>query len=576
MGKAKHLSTKKNNNKIIPMALDADFFFERVLRHLDRNNYSKALKYLWRIVDVEPNVPIHYCNLAGLLSEMGRFSESNELLLHVVEKLDPSLTECYYFLANNYAYLDEPESSFKYIHRYLDANPQGEYVEEALEMLTYISPEVDSIEEATDENEREQFILHYKAKALLEEGKFYDATTKLKSMVENYPDFLAARNNLALAYFYQGNHLKAIEQANLVLDKDQANIHALCNLAIFYQNLSYTAEMNNILAMLRKILPFQREHLYKLATTFAILGDHRMAYQHLNQLIRNGEILNSTLLHYGAVAAFNTGNYLVAEKWWEQIPKIDSDSEIARFYLDTTRDLKETGFVLPVYAYQYELPFEQIVNSLKHNRKQEKNAFNFTAFTWGLKNGKDTIKEQALLGLAFFDEAQAELTLRDFLLDEDNSFLLKKKALIALNEMQATPPYTVSTNGKTFQMERQIPDFGIWKHSWLEVLQLIEDKIGAKYSIIELYDAKILWYDFLSETYPQTPQVRKAAGWAAAIEYLVGKMHEKPMQISRLAKKYDCTKQTILKNIRHLEEVLQLTKKLGKLINPIDFDFPNP
>lgn len=565
MGKLSNLSARKKENKIIPMALDADFFFERALRHLDKNDYSKALKYFWRIVDVEPNDPVHYCNLAGLLSEMGRFKESNGLLLHVVEKLDPNLTECYYFLANNYAYLEESESSFKYIHRYLDADPQGEYAEEALEMLAYISEEIEDVDEEADEEEKKQFILHYKAKSLLEEGKFYEATKKLKAMVEDYPDFLAARNNLALAYFYQGNQLKAIEQAELVLDKDSANIHALCNLAIFYQSSNNKKRLDNFLVILRKILPFQRENLYKLATTFAILGDHDMAYKHLSQIIRNGEILNSTLLHYGAVAAYNTGNYSTAIKWWEQILKIDKSSDVARYYLETTLSGRDEGITLSVFAYQYELPFEQIVNSLKGNPAIHNNSYTLSSFIWGLKNGDEKTKEQILLGLALLNNDKAEKALRDFLISDDESYILKKKTLVALNEIQAIPPYEVKINGKLLQMDRQIPDFSLWRPNWLEVLELIEQKLGNRYSLIEVYDAKILWYDYISQTFPQTPQIRKNESWVAAIEYLVGKLHQKPVQISRLSKKYGCAKQTIYKHINQLEDVLQLTKKIYNL-----------
>jgi len=556
------MSASKTKNKIIPMALDANFFFERALRHLHRNNHSKALKYFRKTVDKEPNNPVHYCNIAGLLAEMGRFKESNELLLFVVEKLDPSFTECYYYLANNYAYLEDIESSYKYIHRYLDAAPHGEFADEAEEMLSYISIEIDEINEYENEEQKDLFVAHYKAKSLLEEGKFYEAAKKLKRMVEEHPDFLAARNNLALAYFYLGNHFQAIEQTREVLNQEKTNIHAMCNLAIFYKHLNNEKELTYIINALKKILPFQREHRYKLATTFAILGEHDMAYKYLKQIIHYNGDFDAALLHYTAVAAFNTKRVGEARGLWEKIVKLDSDSQIASFYLEIISQLEDDNLLLPNFSYQYQMPFEEQINFLQHKEKSSYDAFIFSSFLWGLKNGDENVKEKILLGLALLQKDKAEPILRDFLMEEQHAYELKKKAVITLEQMDAKPPYKLLINGKLVEMDRQSPDFSSWKNNWIEVLALIDEKMGVKYNIIELYDAKTLWYEFISQTYPDTPLIRKSAGWVAAIEYIVAKMHQKPITMTGLANKYQVGEKTIAKHIEQFDDLMQVKKKI--------------
>ena len=75
--------------KIIPIQLDAAFFYERAVRSLDRCRYDKALRYFRKAVEYEPDNPVNHCNMAGILSEMGNYEESNNILRRVLDELDP-------------------------------------------------------------------------------------------------------------------------------------------------------------------------------------------------------------------------------------------------------------------------------------------------------------------------------------------------------------------------------------------------------------------------------------------------------------------------------------------------------
>ena len=97
--------------KIIPIQWDATFFFESAVRSMDRYHYDKALKYFRRAAEYEPENPVNHCNLAGILSEMGNYEESNEILIQIMETLDPSMTECYFYMANNYANMEQYEKA---------------------------------------------------------------------------------------------------------------------------------------------------------------------------------------------------------------------------------------------------------------------------------------------------------------------------------------------------------------------------------------------------------------------------------------------------------------------------------
>ena len=71
--------------KVISINMDAAFFFERAVQSLDRFHYDKALKYFRRAAEYEQDNPVNHCNLAGVLSEMGNYDESNQILQHILE-----------------------------------------------------------------------------------------------------------------------------------------------------------------------------------------------------------------------------------------------------------------------------------------------------------------------------------------------------------------------------------------------------------------------------------------------------------------------------------------------------------
>ena len=541
------------------MAFDAKFFFERAVRYLDKNDYTKALKYFWRTVEYEPHNSIHYCNIAGLLSEMGRFDESNQILLYVVEKVDLSLYECYFYLANNYAHMEEYELSYQYIQRYLDSSPNGEYVDEANEMLNFLSVEFDQEDEEElreTSKKKELFMQNHKAKRLLADGKYYEATKHLLDMVEKYPDFLVAKNNLSLSYFYLGNFPKALEQCQLVLAEDPANIHALSNLAIFYQQLDELDKLEEVLSMLRKIVPYDSEQLNKLATTFGILGEDELALKHIHRMLREGIHHGPALLHQGAIVAFNLSNIEQAEKWWRDITiQYPDNATVAAYYLDLIEELKLYPYKLPIVSFEYTLPFDQQIEAVKKDfNLLYEDPYLLVSFKLGMKYAEDSQRETIMVILGAYREEGVELLFRKVLVEEKSSLEMKKNAILILDEMNAKPPYSFYVSGKKEELERQAPALNNWKPSWLTILELIDEQLGMEYNPLIIYQARLLWYQFITITKENPPNIRKEAGWIAAIEYLTVPLYGKKVSFDKLAEKHGVTVPTIKKNVQLIKE----------------------
>ncbi|MFK4997269.1 hypothetical protein ACI2OX_05695 [Bacillus sp. N9] len=67
------------------------------------------------------------CQLALVLTEAAEYAESNKLLYTVLEDLDKHMTECHYFLANNFAHLGLFSEAYKHARLYLDLDKTGNF-----------------------------------------------------------------------------------------------------------------------------------------------------------------------------------------------------------------------------------------------------------------------------------------------------------------------------------------------------------------------------------------------------------------------------------------------------------------
>jgi tetratricopeptide (TPR) repeat protein len=558
-----------NNTNVISLRMDATFFFERAVQSLDRFHYDKALKYFRRALEYEPDNPVNHCNMAGILSEIGNFEESNNILEHILNDIDPSMTECYFYMANNYANMDQFEEAEKALVRYLESDPEGQYLDESHEMMELISFELERPTNLKNIKSRENFFEHDKARLLLEEGKFAEALRVLEKVVKKYPDFFAARNNLALAYYYMGQFDKAMNTIEQVLDIDPGNLHALCNLAIFCQHEGKKETLSAIIEVLRKTYPFHQEHVFKLATTMGILGEHEAAYRHFKRLMKMGASFEDPCLyHYTAVAACNTGRYDEAHSLWKQAEKLDPGSDIPKFYLSQHKKITSGEEHTPIY-YHYHLPFEEQFHMLTHYKdglpdQLKRDPLVRSSFFWALRHGDHDTKLQVIQALGMIGDQETEIALRDFLQEPKEDDYLKKVAIFVLRSMGINEPIQAFIDGeqKMIQGSPLNVNLPVWEEKWQAVMELSIKNMSRRYDMVQQYDLQTLWVEFLTRSYPQVPSIYKVEGWAAALEYLTAKMHRRTISYDEVSRRYDVSVSTIRKNVKLIDDMCGLREKM--------------
>lgn len=558
--------------KVLPLSMDAGFFFERAVSSLDRYHYDKALKYFRKAVEYEPENPVNHCNMAGILSEMGDYEASNEVLATVLRDIDPTMTECYFYMANNYANMDLFEAAEEALVTYLEEDASGYFLTEAEEMMDLLQYELDRPTKLKSIKSREGLYEHDQARALLEEGKFNQAVKLLEELVQGRPDFLAARNNLALGYYYLGHFDKAMSTVHEVLAQDPGNLHGLCNLAVFYQHEGNREAMEELAERLSNIVPFHQEHVFKLATTMGMLGRHEAAFGHFKRLLQNEEMRREpSVSHYAAVAAYYTGRYAEARRLWQHVKRLDPGSSVAGFYLaqlDQSGGGDEASKPFSV-NYQYLLPFEEQLKRWETSEDGfpadlKDNPLVRSSFFWALRHGDAKTKLQVIQALGLIADQEVEEVLQAFLLEPEEDEYLKDMALFVLRSLGVSKMLPVRFGAATTMVDpsRVTTKLPVWEREWQSVINLAMRQMRPSYDLQQQHDMETLWVDFLTRLYPDTPKITHLEGWAAALEYLTAKMHRRPVTYEQVASKYNISASTARRYASRVDEVCGVKEKI--------------
>lgn len=572
--------TVRPDHKAISIPFDANFFFKRGLISFQRYDLDKAFKYFKKCVDLDAEHPDYRMHFSAVLTELGEYEHSNDILVRLVEymqhqelpdayfplemhtSLDQLAADCHYFMANNFVFLGELEKAERQALLYLASEPEGAYCEEAEDMIDYICFELDR--PPIDLEDEEDFVqAHEQARVCLEQGNFLEASHLLKQIVHDYPSFIAAQNNLALAYYFMGEFEKAVQTIDEIFEQDPVNLHALCNLVLFYNRKSAEArqpmKINERLDGLKKVQPIHVDHYYKLATTLGVLGEDQRAFELFHTLSRRGLHDDATLFHYLAVSNFNLKRHEQALSYWSKARKLDPDSEVVHYYMQMMSD--PNGDIPERISYHYELPYDvkwkrENWNKGKIPQELLDDPLVRSSLFWSLQHGDRDTKLQVIQSLQFFNDNEAEQALRQIIRREEEEDYVKKVAVFVLRQMGAKTPYQAYFNEKLVEIDAHWIDEScpVWKSRWNQVIKCMQTYMEGEYDLLEHQQAQMIWTKYLRRCYPDLPQIRKPQAWAAPIEFLIAQNAHRKWTKTEVAKKYGVSVSSLSRNLYLIEK----------------------
>jgi tetratricopeptide (TPR) repeat protein len=502
MRKGSNIEDEKG--KILSFIPTGEYYFKKGLKAYRQRNLNKAKKYFSRAFELEPLEPVIACQLAIVETELGNYEESNRLLIMIANDLDPFMNEVHYFLANNYAHMGMFQEAFKHVNEYLQKDPDGEFSEDAEDLLEVIQMDAEEAEDVLIVQD-ELISLQEEARNLLEAGQFEAAIEVLNKIIDNYPEFWAAYNNLSLAYYYLGKTDKAFEVIDNVLEKSPGNLHALCNTAVFMYYGRNEEELQKIIATLQKVRPILMEHQYKLGTTFALVGRYEESYFWLKNLYKKGFDGDVNFYYWLSYAAHHTGHHKTARAAWEQVLQMAPEK-------DGLEPWNEEDFHFHHQGIE-NIP-SSIIKRLNSEYIEERL---FGMFLLSLREDKKAITADP----SFCDIEN--LTFQE-------KIYLAKVLDMELKPMDASPAIEIGHGTAQILYERFRP-------------------IG-----IEQIGVYLLWFSFFASILTKRPRLQKKEAYAAAIEYIWKKLRHQKASQKEVAEIYHISPATLRRYIQAIKK----------------------
>ncbi|WP_110928498.1 tetratricopeptide repeat protein [Bacillus massiliglaciei] len=500
MGKDSKLTQQA---KILSFHPTGEYYFAKGLKAYHKRELPKARKYFERALELEPAEPMIACQLAITCTEMGEYNYSNSLLENILNVMDPLMTECHYFLANNYAHLGMFKEAYRHASTYLDEAEDGEFSEDAEDLLDLITFESD--EPAESLFQQDGLILQQeKAREYLEAGNFPKAIEVLKATIAEYKDYWTAYNNLALAYFYLGQIDEAYETLEEVLGKSPGNLHALCNLVVFHHYQQEEEKVEELIQTLDKIRPMLSEHRFKLGATFALVGKYALGYKWLKQLLKQGFEGDGSFYYWLSISAYHLGHQATAEQAWKKVVEINPEKEGMEPWSEM--NVSANGF-------EHHLP--SIVKRLESEYIEERL---FAIFL--LKHSshkKDLMNKEILMKNQHFGSMEKEY-----------ADLVKF-------------PHKERENSAILFADRTAEL--LYQH--FQPIQMAE---------AGLY---LMWFSVFLEAVKENSRLSNTTGWAAAVEYVWNKLRNEKKSLQTIADKHFISVSTLSKYVKNVQNLLQ-------------------
>lgn len=493
MGKDAKATFQKG--KILSFVPTGEYYFKKGLKAYHRHDYIKAKKFLQRALQLEPGEPIIACQLAMISTELGEYEDSNQLLHLILDELDEEMTECHYFLANNYAHMGFFKDAYHHAKLYLDLEPEGDFVEDTEELMEVLTLEADDLDEELYEQD-DLIVKQEQARDLLESGYFPKAIELLNAVIEVYPEYWSAHNNLALAHFYMGEVEKAESILEDVLKLNPGNLHALCNQLVFAHYLHQSEKMAQLLEGLQKIQPLLADHQFKLGATFALVGEYELAYSWLKKLYKHGYDGESPFYYWLTYAAYFTGHENFARSIWKKVLEVSPEKEGHE-------------------------PWNQ--------EKPEENGFEDHSSSIFRKLDSDYVEERLFaLFLISVSPKKADLL---------GSVKIKK--------------LTKPERAYFAYLKDGTPSSIVDAHEVAGHLYEVNQPIGAAEAGVYL-----LWFSVFTELDAHGENMNNSIAWAAAIEYTWKKLRQEKVSQKEMAGRYGVSQATLGKYVKMVKEYL--------------------
>jgi tetratricopeptide (TPR) repeat protein len=228
-----HISTGKYREAIAELQKFLQIYPDNALAHNDlgvlfyqEGDKEKSLTHYEQASDLQPENITFQKNLADFYHvELGRIEDALRIYVRVLESA-PEDVETLLITGHICVALKQFDDAKDFYQRVLEIQPWNADAGRNLDKLREILNQQDvprSIEE-----------MYQAAQSVANEGRNGEAIQRLEKLLESFPDFAVAHNDLGVLYYKTGNKAQACEHYEKSAQLEPTNIISQKNLADFY------------------------------------------------------------------------------------------------------------------------------------------------------------------------------------------------------------------------------------------------------------------------------------------------------------------------------------------------------
>lgn len=235
----------KKNNRIKLLNLtdynqNGEFYFRTGLKYSDKSQFVAATRYLKKAVEMDPENAEYQFNLACFYSQLRELKKSSDILNHILEHLNPAMTECLFALACNCFDEGNLEQAAEYFRMYIAVDAEGQFAHECLDALEYIN-EI-KLEDGKNELNSAKYI--DEAHRLVKRKFYFGAIKKLEMALTVNPNDNRTKEELYLLYIQTGFLKRALKFVRNEYWSDEISSLSKLIILVIYNELGMAQEFS--------------------------------------------------------------------------------------------------------------------------------------------------------------------------------------------------------------------------------------------------------------------------------------------------------------------------------------------
>lgn len=464
----------KKPGRVLKFVRPSKFYITAGDKRFESGDFLSALSFYRQALERDPDNVEAAMSVSSALTQLGRFGESNMLLLQLTAR-DDCPRDCLFAIACNLMSQNDLRLAERWLLMF------DEQCDDDDEILPVVEDMLDSIYDAKAKAIRDA--QSAKGKRLLNDSEFAevsgvlslaskaasegdsDAAVKmLEPLAKKYDDIAAIQSSLAFVYHCGGSTEKAVRLLERLAAKDPADLQSRCTLAMIYHDSGNELKLKESVKTLARYETDDPHDLMRIGALFCDIGD----LEHAKQIYtRFYSLYPDTAFpsHCLAVCCMKQGNCKRAEELYETLFMINPHDSIAAYYKNLCTSPEEVEKAVEAgIPYEYQVPLAEVFRRLEligelpdmprdeFIRKWAADDAYSDTVGWALETLTFEIKQACMEILNMAGDAKARRILREFILLKEQEDAVKYQAAGALKELGEPEPYIMYMGGEYIQM----------------------------------------------------------------------------------------------------------------------------